>query len=84
MHRHGVPLLIRADGAGCSKAFLAHIRSLREQAILTEFSVGWAVTGRERQAIEQLPETAWIDAIDAIDAEGQPRAGGCQGFCVSA
>jgi hypothetical protein len=27
-HRHGVPVLVRADGAGCSKAFLAHIRSL--------------------------------------------------------
>ena len=28
-HRHGLPVLIRTDGAGCSKAFLAHIRSLR-------------------------------------------------------
>ena len=29
-HRYGVDLLIRADTAGCSRAFLAHIRSLRE------------------------------------------------------
>src|SRR5215218_6074534 len=43
-HRHGVPVLVRADGAGCSKAFLAHVRGLRQQQILTEFSVGWAVT----------------------------------------
>jgi hypothetical protein len=43
-HRHGVPVLVRADGAGCSKAFLAHIRGLREHAVMTEFSVGWAVT----------------------------------------
>ena len=71
-HRHGVPLLVRADGAGCSKAFLAHIRSLRKQAVVTEFSVGWAVTDRERDAISRLPETAWADAIDA---DGQPRDG---------
>ena len=71
-HRHGVPVLIRADGAGCSKAFLTHIRGLRAQAVLTEFSVGWAVTGRERDAIDTLPTTAWTDAIDA---DGQPRAG---------
>ena len=71
-HRHGVPVLIRADGAGCSKAFLAHIRSLRDQAVATEFTVGWAVTGRERDAIDKLPDTAWTDAIDA---EGRPRDG---------
>ena len=72
VHRHGVPILVRADGAGRSKAFLAHIRGLRADAILTEFSVGWAVTDRERVAIDTLPETAWTDAIDA---DGQPRAG---------
>jgi hypothetical protein len=72
VHRHGVPLLVRADGAGCSKAFLAHIRSVRDQGVLTEFSVGWAVTDRERHAIEQLPAAAWADAIDA---DGRPRDG---------
>ena len=29
-HRHGTPILVRADTAGCTRAFLAHIRSLRE------------------------------------------------------
>jgi hypothetical protein len=71
-HRHGVPVLVRADGAGCSKAFLAHIRSLRHQAVCAEFSVGWAVTDRERRAIAKLPETAWAEAIDA---DGRPRQG---------
>jgi Transposase DDE domain group 1 len=71
-HRHGVALLVRADGAGCSKAFLAHIRSLRDQAVFTEFSVGWAVTDRERDAIAALPATAWTDAMDA---DGRPRDG---------
>jgi hypothetical protein len=30
-HRHGTPILIRADPAGCTEAFLAYIRSLRER-----------------------------------------------------
>jgi hypothetical protein len=71
-HRHGVPVLVRADGAGCSKAFLAHIRGLREQAVTSEFSVGWAVTDRERSALGRLPERAWTDAIDA---DGRHRDG---------
>ena len=63
---------MRADGAGCSKAFLAHLRSLRDQAVVTEFWVGWSVTGRERDAIDKLPATAWTDAVDA---DGRVRDG---------
>ena len=29
-HRHGTPILIRADTAGCTREFLAHLRSRRE------------------------------------------------------
>ena len=29
-HRHGTPILVRADTAGCTREFLAHIRSRRE------------------------------------------------------
>jgi hypothetical protein len=71
-HRHGVALLVRADGAGCSKAFLAHVRGLGQQGVLTEFSVGWAVTDRERDAISRVPARAWTDALDA---DGRPRDG---------
>ena len=70
--RHGVPVLVRADGAGCSKAFLAHIRGLRDRAVATEFTVGWAVTDRERHAIDRLPARAWTSAIDA---DGRHRDG---------
>jgi hypothetical protein len=28
--RHGAPILVRTDTAGCNKTFLAHIRALRE------------------------------------------------------
>ena len=55
-HRHGRPVLVRTDSAGCSKAFLAHVRSLRESAVACEFSVGWAITDRERAAIELVPK----------------------------
>jgi hypothetical protein len=65
-------VLVRADGAGCSNAFLAHVRGLRAQQVQIEFTVGWAVTERERTAIAALPERAWTDAIDA---DGRVRAG---------
>lgn len=64
-HRHGTPILIRADTAGCTKPFLAHLRALREQAVTCSFSVGWAITDRERAAIATIPTMAWTDAIDA-------------------
>ena len=41
LHRHGTPILIRADTAGCTREFLAHIRQLRDTAVSSEFSVGW-------------------------------------------
>jgi hypothetical protein len=76
---HGIPLLVRADGAGCTKAFLTHIpaflihmRALRERHVAADFSIGWPVGLRERHAIDALPAIAWTAAIDA---EGQPREG---------
>ena len=71
-HRHGTPILVRTDTAGCAKAFLIHVRGLREQHVQTEFSVGWPVTERERAAITALPKTAWTEAVDA---GGDPRHG---------
>jgi hypothetical protein len=64
-HRHGTPILIRTDTAGCTKAFLAHIRAQRALGVSCEFSVGWAVTDRERAAIAAVPKTVWADAVDA-------------------
>jgi hypothetical protein len=68
--RHGYPMLVRLDGAGASKALLAHIRSLHEHGVHAEFSVGWAVTEREHAAIATLPAKAWTPAIDIA---GDPR-----------
>jgi hypothetical protein len=64
-HRHGTPVLVRADTAGCTREFLAHIRSRRGNAVSCEFSVGWAITVKERTAITAIPARVWADAIDA-------------------
>jgi Transposase DDE domain group 1 len=64
-HRHGTPILIRADTAGCTREFLAHIRGRREQAVSCEFSVGWAIKDKERAAISVVPARVWADAVDA-------------------
>jgi Transposase DDE domain group 1 len=64
-YRHGAPILVRADGAGCTREFLAHLRGLREEAVSCSFSVGWAITGRERTAIDAIPARVWADAVDA-------------------
>ncbi len=43
--RHGTPILIRADGAGCSRAWLAHLRQLRtSHGLDLRFSVGFTMT----------------------------------------
>ena len=64
-HRHGPPILVRADTAGCTREFLTHIRSMRERAVSCEFSVGWAIKEKERTAIGAIPTRVWADAIDA-------------------
>jgi hypothetical protein len=69
-YRHGWPILVRADGAGASKAFLAHIRSFAEprraQRILHRL-------GRHRTRAphhRRLPKQAWTPALDIT---GDPR-----------
>ena len=64
-HRHGQEILIRTDTAGCTKGFLAHIRTQRVGGVACEFSVGWAITDRERAAIAMIPKRVWADAVDA-------------------
>jgi hypothetical protein len=64
-HRHGTPILVRADGAGCTREFLAHLRSLGDEAVSCEFSVGWAIRDAERTAITAIPKRVWADAVDA-------------------
>jgi len=71
--RHGTPILFRADGAGCSRAWLRHLRALRdEQGLDIEFSVGFTMTAAVQDAILALPALAWTPAVEA---DGSLRAG---------
>ena len=63
--RHGTPILVRTDTAGCTKAFLAHIRTLRETSCDVRFSVGAPIDETVREAIVKLPGAAWYPAVDA-------------------
>lgn len=71
-HRHGTPILIRTDTAGCTKAFLEHIRALRGDGVDARFSVGAPIDEPVREAIRALPARAWTSAIDA---DGEIRDG---------
>lgn len=62
-HRHGTPILIRSDSAGCTHGLLADVRGLREHGVDARFSVGVAITEGFRQAIGAA--TNWIPALDA-------------------
>jgi hypothetical protein len=72
-YRHGHPILIRADGAGWTKAFLAHIRSLRDVGVNCEFSVDWTtsqpVLMREQYIVLRV-SNLWTPAgPHAVDAK---------------
>jgi hypothetical protein len=54
------------------KAFLAHLRALRQHGIRTTFSVGHAVTEPVRKAIRVLPDQVWHPALEQ---DGTLRAG---------
>ena len=69
-HRYGTDILIRSDSAGASKAFLTHIRGLREHGVRSFFSIGVAITDPIRTAI-----LACLDWQPAIDSDGDLRDG---------
>jgi len=71
-HRHGTPVLVRTDTAGCTKAFLAHIRALGDTGCDVRFSVGAPIEEKVREAIVKLPGSAWYPALDA---DGDVRDG---------
>jgi len=59
--------LVRCDSAGATHMFLSAVVA---RGLL--FSVGCDLSGRVREAILALPESAWVPAIDAA---GDPRDG---------
>jgi Transposase DDE domain group 1 len=60
-------ILVRADIGGCTHAFCADCREANFR-----FSVGYALDETVRQAIVELPESAWEQAIDG---DGEDRDG---------
>jgi hypothetical protein len=63
----GQPILVRADAAGATHAFVDDIVGRNLQ-----FSIGFDLTEPVRQAIGALPEQAWQPAVDP---DGRPRRG---------
>jgi predicted transcriptional regulator len=59
-------LMVTCDGAGASHDLVKRLDKLasRRGYELT-YSVGWALTGREKTALALVPETAWEAAADA-------------------
>ncbi|GAA0739768.1 IS1380 family transposase [Dactylosporangium roseum] len=72
-YRHGTPILIRSDSAGCTHGLLTHIRNLRATGIDARFSVGVAITEPIRQAI--LTAKQHLQWVPALDSDGEPRDG---------
>jgi hypothetical protein len=70
--RHGVPILVSADGAGATRAWLAHLRAQRQSGVDLQFSVGFTMTATVQAAILALPKQAWTPAINA---DGSLRKG---------
>jgi hypothetical protein len=71
---HRKKLLIRADGAGASHGLLDWLTGLdAKRGRTVQYSVGYAVTDKVRDAIARVPKNAWQPAITA---QGEPREHG--------
>nr|WP_238361458.1 IS1380 family transposase [Actinopolymorpha pittospori] len=71
---HRRKLLIRSDGAGASHGLLDWLTAqgkVRGRSV--EYSVGFSITEKIRDAIRLLPKRAWTPAVDA---DGGIREGG--------
>lgn len=71
---HRKHLLVRCDGAGSSHAlveWLVEQGQVRGRSV--EYSLGFAITEKVRDAITLLPGNAWSPALQA---DGEPREGG--------
>jgi hypothetical protein len=64
-------LLVRADGAGASRSLLGWLTGLdAKRGRRVEYSVGFPVNAKVRDAIARIPAAAWQSALDA---DGQVR-----------
>jgi hypothetical protein len=63
--RHRRRLMVTCDGAGASHALITRLDQLASRpGHQLIYSVGWDLSGRERQAITAVPAQAWQIAVD--------------------
>jgi hypothetical protein len=68
-------LMVTCDGAGASHDLVKRLDTLANRhAYQLVYSVGWALTERERNALALVPVTAWEAAIDADGKVRERRA----------
>ncbi|WP_223830580.1 transposase [Nocardiopsis quinghaiensis] len=56
-------VLVRIDGAGATHALLEHLQGLNTTRRTVRYTVGWAITSADEEAIAALPETIWHAAV---------------------
>lgn len=56
-------ILVRLDGAGATHELLTHLEELNTARRTVRYTVGWAITTADEQAIAALPEAAWQAAL---------------------
>jgi hypothetical protein len=71
-HIESIELLLRVDSAGASHELLAWCREAR-----IRFSVGYDLTETVRAAILEIPDNAWVVAVDQDGAE-RPNGHVCE------
>ena len=68
-------LMITVDGAGASHELIKHLDKLAARpGYQVIYSVGWALTEREKTALRLVPEHAWQIAIDGRGEVRERRA----------
>src|SRR5271168_303591 len=67
-HIEGLEILVRSDSAGATHALADYCRDANMR-----FSVGYELTEQVRAAILEIPENAWVPALDQ---DGSERANG--------
>ncbi len=67
-HIESLQILVRADSAGATHALADYCRDANMR-----FSVGYELTEQVRAAILEIPEDAWVPALDQ---DGSARANG--------
>jgi Transposase DDE domain group 1 len=57
-------ILIRVDGAGATHELVEHLQQMNRMWRTVRFTVGWAITDTDEDAIAALPDDAWTDSLD--------------------